>query len=267
MSSREVYTQRANPAFEAELASRTASRDAAFLLPHLRPGMRVLDVGSGPGSITLGLGDSVAPGEVVGIDIQPAQVERARSLAAARGMTNVRFQAGDLYALPFADQSFDAAFANGVLMHLSDPLRALAELRRVLCPGGIAGVRDPDFGASLYAPMTPRLEQLLALRVRVRRHNGGDPFRARDYRRLLLEAGFARAEAGASAETAGSQQKTACHAVFLTAMLEGLTPTVLAQRWMDQTAIDGIAAEIDVWARRPDAFYATTWCEAVGWVS
>jgi SAM-dependent methyltransferase len=267
VSAREVYTQRANAAFEAELAARTVSRDAAFVLPHLRPGMRLLDVGCGPGSITLGLAQAVSPGEVVGVDIQAAQVEQARTLAGSKEITNVRFEAASVYALPFPDRCFDAAFANGVVMHLAEPVRALAELRRVLRPGGIAAIRDPDFGASLYAPITPLLERLLALRVRVRRHNGGDPFRPRHYRRLLLEAGFMRAEAGASIEGGGSEEKTRRHAAFLKAMLGGFGPTLIKHRWMDQAAIAAMAEEIDAWAGRPDAFYTTTWCESIGWRS
>jgi len=261
----EVYSQQANPAFEAELAARTASADAAFLLPHLRSGMRLLDAGCGPGSITLGLAQLVAPGEVVGVDVQSAQVEQAR--ARARGIASLSFEVADIYRLPFHDSSFDAVFANGILMHLREPVRALAELRRVLRPGGIAGVRDPDFGASLYAPLTPLLERLLAVRVQVRRHNGGDPFLSRHHRRLLLEAGFAKAEASASVEYAGSVQQTRRHAAFLKAMLEGLARTVLAQGWMDRATVEAAAAEIDAWAGRPDAFYTTTWCQALGWVS
>lgn len=267
MSAPEVYTQQANAAFEAELGARTASRDAAFFLPHLRRGTRVLDVGCGPGSITLGLAEAVSPGEVVGIDIQAAQVEQARTLAGSKVVRNVRFEAASIYALPFPDRCFDAAFANGVVMHLAEPVRALAELRRVLRPGGVAGLRDPDFGSTLYAPMTPLLERLFALRVHVRQHNGGDPFRPRHYRRLLLEAGFARAEAGASVETAGSALSMRHHAAFLKAMLRGLARTVLAQGWMDTTTLDAVAAEIDAWALRPDAFYTVTWCHAVGWLS
>jgi len=263
----EVYSQQANPAFEAELATRIASQEAAFLLPHLRPGMRLLDAGCGPGSITLGLAETLAPGKVIGVDNQRALVEQARALAAARGATTTRFEVADVYGLPFADHSFDAAFANGVLMHLREPVRALMELRRVLRPGGIAGIRDPDWGTSLYVPTPPLLEQWLAMRVRVRQHNGGDPFLSRRYRRLLLEAGFVRAEASASVESAGSLEDTCRHAAFLKAQLQGLARTVVAQGWMGQKAVNAIAAEIDAWAQRADAFTATTWCQAVGSVS
>jgi SAM-dependent methyltransferase len=88
----ESYSQRANPDFEAELALRTAAKEGAFFLRFLRPGMRVLDLGCGPGSITLGLAETVAPGEVVGIDSQPSQVAQAQALSAARGVVNARFE-------------------------------------------------------------------------------------------------------------------------------------------------------------------------------
>jgi len=263
----EVYSQRSNPAFEAELAVRTASQHAGFLLPHLRPGMQLLDAGCGAGSVTLGLAEAVAPGKVIGIDKQSALVEQARTLAAARGITTAGFEVADVYRLPFADHSFDAAYVNGVLMHLREPVRALIELRRVLRRGGIAGVRDPDWGTSLYVPTTPLLEQWLAMRVRARQYNGGDPFLSRRYRRLLLEAGFVRAEASAFVESAGSLEHTCRHAAFLEAQLQGLARTVVVQGWMDQGAVDATATEIKQWAQRPDAFAATTWCQAVGWVS
>ena len=260
----EVYSQQANPAFEAALARRSAAQDAAFFLQQLRPGLQLLDAGCGPGSITLGLAEIVAPGHVVGIDLQPSQIETARELALARGVANVSFEVADLYRLPFADGTFDAAFANGVLMHLREPMRALQELRRVLRPGAVVGIRDPDFGATLYSPMTPLLQQWLQLRVRARQHNGGDPFLARHQRRLLLQSGFIAAEASASVESAGSPEKLARHGAFLKAQWAGMARTALAQEWLDQAAVDAIAAEIDAWMGRPDAFAASLWCQATG---
>jgi len=104
------------------------------------------------------------------------------------------------------------------------------------------------------------------VRVRVRQHNGGDPFSGRHLRRYLLEAGFARADGRASVESAGTSDETVRHAAFLKAQLQGFARTVLAEGWMDQAALDAVVAEIDAWAQRPDAFSATTWCEALGWV-
>src|SRR5215212_8050002 len=96
----ETYTYGANPAVEAAQMARTAAEQADFFLPHLRPGMRVLDAGCGGGSITLGLAAAVAPGEVVGVDIEAQRLVGARRLAAERGVANVRFEPGDIYDLP-----------------------------------------------------------------------------------------------------------------------------------------------------------------------
>jgi SAM-dependent methyltransferase len=258
------------------MAARTASQAAAFFLPHLHPGMRLLDVGCGPGAITLGLAEAVTPGEVVGIDVQASQVERARALAAEHAVTNARFEVADIYRLPFPDSSFDAVFAHAVLMHVRQPVRALhvrqpvralKELRRVLRPGGLVGVRDSDWGAELFAPEMPLLEQFCALRVRVRQHNGSDPFFGRHQRRCLLEAGFVLVEATASVKCAGSLEETRQRAAWYKAQLRGFARTASAEGWVDQATTDGMEAAIDAWAERPDAFAASTWCEAVGWAA
>jgi hypothetical protein len=101
----------------------------------------------------------------------------------------------------------------------------------------------------------------------VRQHNGCDPFSSRYHRRLLLEAGFVRAEASASVQSAGSLEETQRHAAFLNAMLQGAARTAVSQGWIDQATLDAMAAEFRAWAQRPDAFCATTFCEAVGWTS
>src|SRR5262249_44921155 len=137
------------PRFIGYFGERVAAREAAFFLPHLRPGMALLDCGCGPGSITVGLAEAVAPGRVVGVDREPKALAVARAQAAGRGVTNVRFEEGDVHALPFADATFDAAFAHALLEHVRDPAAALAELYRVVKPGGVVGVRSPDQGLLL----------------------------------------------------------------------------------------------------------------------
>jgi SAM-dependent methyltransferase len=265
----EAYTFRANPAAEAVFARRTGAVDAEFFLPHLKSGIHLLDCGSGPGSITCDLAELVAPGEVVGLDIQPAQVERGRTLARERGITNVRFEAGSIYALPFADVTFDAAFAHVVLVHLNDPLAALREMRRVLKPGGVVGIRDGNFSLWQIFPPTPLLEAWMALHLRVWKHNGGNPFYASHQRQLLLEAGFARSEASANFNMngAGSLAKTQQAAEIITGFLRGSAyrETAIGQGWVDQAGLDAMCAELQAWGERPDALYLLGHCAAVGW--
>src|SRR5512142_1845750 len=118
----EKYAWRDLPGKNAWFGLRQAESHAAFFTPYLSPGMRLLDCGCGPGSITCGLAGIVAPGGVVGIDLY------AKALDAAQSVSNVRFQAASVYELPFPDGSFDAVFSHAVLEHLAEPLKALAEM-------------------------------------------------------------------------------------------------------------------------------------------
>jgi ubiquinone/menaquinone biosynthesis C-methylase UbiE len=126
----------------------TAETHASFFLPQLQAGWRLLDAGCGPGTITLGLARAVAPGEVIGIDIEDTQFDVARDDARRQGL-NVKFQKASVSALPFPDASFDAVFCHALLEHLIDVRPAIAELRRVLKPGGVIGLRGGDIGGLL----------------------------------------------------------------------------------------------------------------------
>ena len=261
----ERYSQSGNPGFEDIMALRSATKEASFFIPHLHHGMRVLDVGCGPGSITLGLAEVVAPGEVVGVDFQSSQVAKAQALSAVRKTSNLQFKCADAYHLPFENHSFDGVFAHAVLWHLREPLRALAEVRRVLKPGGIIGIRDCDWGGRIYEPATPKLDRWFELTVKIRQQNGGNPFLGRNLRRLLHEAGFVTTSVGASTWSAGNMEEVRLCATFLKAQLQGFASTALEQGWMDQTEVEGVVNEIESWANCPDAFYLDTYCEAIGY--
>lgn len=155
---------------------RTAENSAAYLLPELREGMRVLDVGCGPGSITLDLAPRAgSAGQVIGIEVVEEPLEAARAAAAARGDTRTDFRLGDVYALDFADGEFDVVHAHQVLQHLADPVAALREMRRVTKPGGLVAVRDVDYGTCVWTPQLPALDHWLAVYDRVARSNDGEP--------------------------------------------------------------------------------------------
>jgi len=153
---------------------RTAENSAGYLISSLRPGLDVLDVGCGPGTITVDLARRVAPGRVLGLDVSPAPLDEARALAAREGVA-VDFAVGDGYALAAADDSFDVVHAHQVLQHLTDPVAALREMARVCRPGGVVAVRDVDYAATTWFPADPGLDRWLELYRQVARRNDAEP--------------------------------------------------------------------------------------------
>ena len=114
--------------------------------------MCLLDCGCGPGSISIELAEAVAPGRVIGVDIEPNQYRSAWSQMAKHPETNLHFASADVYRLPFAANTFDAAFLHNVLSHLRRPLEVLKGIYRLLSPGGVIGISHPDFGGSTHQP-------------------------------------------------------------------------------------------------------------------
>lgn len=246
---------------------RTAAREAAFFLPRLRPGMTLLDAGCGPGSITVGLAAAVAPSATVGLDIEASVLEQARALAMAQGAVTVRFLVGNAGALPFPDGSFDAVFAHTLLEHVRDPVAALRELRRVLRPGGVLGVRDCDWASGIVAPADPALTRAAALYEQIWRHNGGHPDCGRHLRGWLRDAGFARVQTSASFRWDGSAAESRAFGELLghRFTLPNFVEPALTNGWADRAELSRISAGCLAWSRRPDAFAAMVMCEAVGW--
>jgi SAM-dependent methyltransferase len=178
---------------------RTAENSAGYLLGALRPHMRVLDVGCGPGTITADLAAHVPEGEVVGVDAAAGIPEQARTEADRRGVTNVRFETGDVHALDFPDDSFCVVHAHQLLQHVGDPVRALREMARVCRPGGIVAARDADYGGGmLWYPADPALDEWPAAYRRVARANGGEPDAGRRLHAWARRAGLAKVTCSSS---------------------------------------------------------------------
>ena len=155
--------------------TRTAENSAAYLLAELRPGQSLLDIGSGPGTITAGLARLVAPGRVVALETSEEILAVTRAGIAAAGGPDVECVVGDVHALDLPDDSFDVVHAHQVLQHLADPVRALREMVRVCRPSGVVAVRDGDYGAFTWFPANPGLDRWLELYSAAARANGGEP--------------------------------------------------------------------------------------------
>ena len=119
-------------------AARKSEGIADFFLPHLKPGMTLLDCGCGPGTITQGLAQAAYPGQVIGCDLEFSMVEKATALAKGQGLDNLTFQLGNILELPFPDNSFDTVFSCAVTEHLTEPVKGIRELYRVLKSGAFS---------------------------------------------------------------------------------------------------------------------------------
>jgi SAM-dependent methyltransferase len=235
---------------------RTAENSAAYLLPRLAPDARVLDVGCGPGTITVDLAARVPDGEVLGIDAAADVLAQARQEADRRGRANVRFESGNVYELGFADGTFDVVHAHQVLQHLSDPVAALREMRRVCRPGGLVAARDGDYGGFFWFPEEPGLTEWLTLYRTVARALGGEPDAGRRLLAWARQAGFAEIEASGSAWCyAGTEDRT----WWGTSWAERLTKSPFGERAIER----GLATREDLerlaqawlrWAASEDAW-------------
>ncbi|HEY3006145.1 MAG TPA: methyltransferase domain-containing protein [Kribbellaceae bacterium] len=198
MGEQAVYTHGHHESVLRSHRWRTAGNSAAYLLPHLKPGMSLLDVGCGPGTITADLAELVAPGRVTAVEVTAGALALARAEAERRGVRNIEFVVADVHDLDFADGGFDVVHAHQVLQHVGDPVRALRELRRVCAPGGVVAARDSDYAAFAWHPQLPELDEWLALYQQLARENGGEPDAGRRLLSWAYDAGFTEVTPSAS---------------------------------------------------------------------
>ena len=236
-------------------AQRTADTQAAFFLPYLRPGMTLLDLGCGPGSITTGLAAAVSPGRTTGVDRQPQSIE------------GVEVTSADVMDLPFPDASFDAIFASALLQHLPDPLGALREARRVARPGAVIGVVDVDWDGELIYPTGPLLTRSFELARELR--DGTSPYVGRQLRHLLVEAGFRDAVGSARVIHHGTPDEARGFGASRVSQLgyPSIVELVVRRGWATAEELDEISQAWIAWGELPGAFVARFWCEAVAWAT
>lgn len=254
-------------AFERALETRRAAVYADFLLPYLRAESRVLDVGCGDGTITLGL--AATAGHVVGVDLDEEQLEDARRYAADHSIAHVEFRVGDVYALEYPSCRFDACLCHSLLETLERPLDALAEIGRVLKPGGVVGVACVEYGGLILAgPHEDLLRRFYAVRERIwQLERAADPYRGRRLRGLLERAGFERVEATSRYVSHGTPDAVRA---FGTARANDCRDAWYAGSATkhDLATVADLAATRHAWlewSRSPDAYAAFAWCSAMGW--
>ena len=249
------YTMGYSPEFLKLLNRRNAETHAGHLLSHLKPGHRVLDFGCGPGTISVGLAQAVDPGEMHGIDMEESQVSLARSAAEAGGHANATFHVGDVTDLPFEDDYFDAAHCHAVLMHVPDTQAALAEVRRVLRPGGTISSREMIGASSFLEPESENFDTAWKTFMGLLSANGGHPQMGKELKRSLMEAGFTGIQATASFDFFSTVEDVAFLRAFIedwffsTEVIAAATTYGLATRQQ----FDEWHTEVEDWSNEPGA--------------
>ena len=190
MAQKSFYTHGHHESVLRTHSWRTVENSAAYLLKSLQPHMHILDIGCGPGTITADFAKLVPQGHVTGMDSVSDVLEQARATAKERGVYNIEFVTGDIHALEYQDNTFDVVHAHQVLCHLSDPVKALSEMRRVTKPGGIVAARECDFAATTWYPENQGLSDFLHLYDRVARFNGSEPNAGRRLLAWARQAGY-----------------------------------------------------------------------------
>ena len=236
---------------------RTVANSAAYLRDHLLPGTDVLDVGCGPGTITVEMASLVAPGRVVGVDASAEVV--ARATAEARDGATVEFRTGDATALPFDDDGFDVVHAHQLLQHVADPVAVLREMARVTRPGGVVAARDSDYAGMFWHPRLPGLDEWLELYRTLARGNGGEPDAGRRLLSWALEAGFDAADVTATASVwcfATPEDRAWWGGLWADRVSESALARQAVDRGLATTAgLERLAAAWREWAGQDDGWF------------
>ena len=260
------YTMGFSEEYLESLRRFTAESSAAYLLPLLRPSFRVLDIGCGPGTISVGLARAVEPGELHGLDMEPSQIDIARATAQAHGVDNALFHVGDALALPFEDNYFEAVHFNTVLMHIPNTRAALAEAKRVLKPGGIIGCREmiaescftyPDFNRSIKEAWRI-FEDLLAA-------DDGHPQMGKELKGHLFKAGFTNIKWGVSSLVFNTPSELAfiSRIVFQWFLAPEITEAAIKYGAATKAMYKDIGAAYAKWGTHPAAVLGLVYGEAI----
>lgn len=251
------YTHGHHPTVTDSYRWRNADNSAAYALAEMVPGRSLLDVGCGPGTITVDLAHRVAPGAVTALDSSNQALELARSAAEEAGADNVGFVRSDVHDLALADDAFDVVHAHQVLQHVADPVRVLSEMRRVARPGGVVAVCDSDYSGMYWYPRLPELDAWMELYQRVARRNGGEPDAGRRMVAWARAAGFEDLTYTAEVWNHSSPERRSWWGrMWSRRILESdVGRQALREGMATQEELEEISAGWDAWSRDPDGVF------------
>jgi len=230
------------------------------------PGCAVLEAGCGVGAQTITLAQRSPQARITSVDISADSVAAATRRASTAGITNVEFRQGDIFDLPFDDESFDHVFVCFVLEHLAKPVEALAVLGRLLKPGGTIAVIEGDHGSAYFSPDSPSAQAAIQCQIALQAQAGGNALIGRQVYPLMVAAGFAEVsvsprmvyvDASQPELVEGFTRKT------FTAMIEGVREAAIATGLAEAAGFDAGVRDLHR-TTEPDGVFCYTFFKGVG---
>ncbi len=228
-------------------------------------GDRILEAGCGVGAQTITLAKNSPGARITSVDISDSSIAEAKQRIESEGISNVQFQQGDIFNLPFEPESFDHVFVCFVLEHLADPVAALLILKRFINPGGTITVIEGDHGSTYFYPDSEAAHQAIECQVELQRRAGGNAMIGRELYPLLTKAGYegvrvsprmVYVDASKPQLVDGFTKRT------FTAMIKGVRSAAIEAGIIDLTTfdegIDGLER-----AAEPDGVFCYTFFKAV----
>jgi SAM-dependent methyltransferase len=206
-----------------------------------RRGSTVLEVGCGVGAQTITLAQRSPHAQFISIDVSAESLAEAKRRADSAGLTNVDFRQADIFALPFAAESFDGVFVCFVLEHLARPVEALGILKGLLKAKGTITVIEGDHGSAYFYPDSAAAHAAIECQVRLQRTAGGNSLIGRELYPLLVEAGFDAVRVSPRVVYVDSSRPDLVEGFTrrtFTAMIEGIREPAIAAGLIDPERFD-----------------------------
>lgn len=244
---------------------RTFEICAGFLSDYLKPGVSIIDCGCGPGNLTIELAKRVAPGKVVGMDVDESSLAIAREMARKQSVDNVEFTQGDIYKLPYENDLFDIAYSHAVLSNLKEPVKALAEYARIVKPNGIVAVRESDYSNVLVYPEKKGLLKTFEVLGKLGSLYG-DLCIGKKLRKLFSDAGLTNTIATASCESYGDLESLRSMMQYLVNQIKepDVHNLIIQSKWATEQELTECIESTTKFAEDSGSFFAYNWVACIG---
>ena len=238
------------------LESRTIQKEADIFLKYLNSSMKLLDIGCGPGSLTMGFAQHLKNGHVWGVDLEATQVQLATEKCLKAKIENCQFQVGSITNLPFDDETFDAIWCSNLLLEFNEHTEITTELNRVLKPNGIIGLLEQHADGYLIYPSGSATDVFFEVINRFVTFSGGDPNVGKRLPQLFSQNGFEILEVANGGIIFNTVEERLKKAESLAGLWEESEFPKLAvqQNWITEQQRNTLANQIKIEANHKDHF-------------